>query len=320
MANDHYVAQTYLNNFSGPDGLLVPYYKKGQVIVGKRKSPKSVCYVPDGNTNTFFSDPRILEQFITPLEKNWNDNLRRLEAGQCDPDTRYEIAAYLSYLRIGTPTALKQSQGNLAGLVKSTAKVMAAQGLFYNDKFSKEFNEARISEIMNDDFEVKVNAEYAHARNISTLNNLSFAFCNSDWKVLFDRGGNILTGDNPFCLYDGGKPVVDPWAYIPLRPDMALLMRSNLDSSDMIRQGRAAELPHGTLEYGRVKAKFLYRFNECLVRHAEEKVFYNKEADWVTRLVKLNRDWNAIALVDSLPTGDGYVNITRHRVRKNKTG
>ena len=39
-SKDHYVSQTYLRLFIGPNGDLVPYYKNARVIVGKSKSPK----------------------------------------------------------------------------------------------------------------------------------------------------------------------------------------------------------------------------------------------------------------------------------------
>lgn len=316
MADDHYVAQTYLKNFAADNGSIVPYYKTGTVSVGKPKLPKSVCFKPDGNTNTYFSDPRILEEYLTPLENSWNDNLERLAQGAYDAKVKMEIASYLAFLRVCTPTAIRQSQDNLKGLLSSTAKVMAGQGLFHSDEFSREFNDRMVAMLMNDELTFTVQEEYAHAKNIEILNLLPITLCNADWKVLFTNGHNFLTSDNPFCLYYPGDNPMVAWCYVPLRPDMALLMRPKHEYSEIIRERRFDELPDGIIEYGRIKEKFLFLFNQNLVRHAEEKVFFREKADWVERMVKDNRDWQAVSQVDALPHPDGITNIVRHRVRK----
>ncbi len=97
---------------------------------------------------------------------------------------------------------------------------------------------------------------------------------------------------------------------------MALLIRNDPEHSELLKERRYDELPYGGIEYGRPYAKYIYQFNKNLVRHAEEKVLYNQKADWVERLVRENKDWRAEALVDTLPSGDGQITITRHRVRE----
>ncbi len=313
MADDHYVAQAYLKNFTADNGLLIPYYKRGQAIVGKAKSPKSVCYRPEGNTNSYFSDPRVLEDYLIPLENRWNENLEKLETGQCDPTCRVEIASYLAFLRTCTPTAIRQSVGNLKGILSSTAKVLASQGLLHSDKFSKEFNDFMVAKLMNDECEFQVQEEYAHARNIEILDRLPITLCNADWKVLLTKGNNFLTSDNPFCLYHPGKDPMVAWCYIPLRPDMALLLRPKIENAEIIREKKFENLSFGNIEYGRVRPKFQFLFNQDLVRHAEEKVFFPERADWVERIVRENKDWKAISQVDVLPCDDGLLNIVRHR-------
>jgi len=252
MANDHYVAQTYLKNFTDSEGMLIPYFKSGREAVGKPKSPKSVCYVPDGSSNSYFSDPRILEKFLTPLENNWNDNLE--------------------------------------GLVNSTAKFMASRGQFHNAKFSQEFKDEMVERVMNDEFSYTVNQEYAHAKNIAILDQLPITLCSSYWKILLANGDKFLTSDNPLCLYYPADNPMVGWWYAPLKPNMALLIRPDPEHSEIIKERRYDELPDGNVEYGKIKQKFIFTFNQNLVRHAEKKVFFNQKADWVSRLVKLNRN------------------------------
>jgi len=298
MADDHYVAQTYLKNFTNPNGMLIPYFKKGKIIVGKSKSPKSVCYVPEGSSNPHFNNPRILEEFLTPLENNWNENLVKLERGEITPQVKFEIASYLSVLRVNTPTAIRQSRTRL----ESYANLTASQELFHNDDFSQKLNDKK----------------YAHARNLFILDQLPITLCSSDWKVLFANGNNFLTSDNPLCLYYPNVNSTDGWFYAPLKPNIALLIWPDLKYSEIIKERRYDELPEGNIEYGKIKSKFIFKYNQNLVRHAEEKVFFNQEADWITRLVKLNRGWKAVAQVDTIPQPDGYLSIFRDVVKENQ--
>lgn len=76
--NDHYVSQTYLNAFTDQDGLLVPYYKNGRVIIGKPKSTKSVCHEKDGDANSYFNDPRIVDDYLRMFENEWAKHVQEL--------------------------------------------------------------------------------------------------------------------------------------------------------------------------------------------------------------------------------------------------
>lgn len=316
MADDHYVAQAYLRNFSNSDGLLIPYYKKGEVVVGKPKSPRSVCYQPEGNTNTYFPDKRILEDYLTPLENRWNDNLVKLEMGQCDPVCRMEISSYLAFLRTCTPTAIRQSVYAIKGFIQSTTKVLAMNGRFYNENFSPEFNDEMIEGLLSDRFQIEVDKEYAHARNMGTLSKLPIALWSADWKVLITNQNSFLTSDNPYCLYyPKNNPMVN-WGYVPLKPNMALLLRPRIDILNDIKKENTENIGVGGLEYGKVRPKYEFLFNENLVRHAEEKVFFPEKADWVERLVRKNREWKTVAKIDALFHSDGIANITRQRLSK----
>jgi len=75
---DHYVSQTYLKSFVNDSGLLVPYYKHGEVIIGKAKSPKSVCKEEDGDLNSYFVNPRIIDDYLKLFENSWAKHLDAL--------------------------------------------------------------------------------------------------------------------------------------------------------------------------------------------------------------------------------------------------
>ena len=97
--DDHYVSQTYLSGFTNSAGYLIPYYKSGQVVLGKPKLPKSVCYEIDGDSNEYFDDPRILDRYLPQFENSWNLNVQRLREHVLDDITKYQIAGYIAFLR-----------------------------------------------------------------------------------------------------------------------------------------------------------------------------------------------------------------------------
>lgn len=110
MPKDHYVSQTYLRAFTNEDSLLVPYYKTGYDLIGKPKSTVSVCHEKDGDTNSYFSDPRIVDEYLRLFENNWANHIDALANMKGDKDTKYGIAGYISFLRTCNPTAKRMGQ------------------------------------------------------------------------------------------------------------------------------------------------------------------------------------------------------------------
>jgi hypothetical protein len=72
-----YVAQTYLRSFTDGKGFLTPYFKNGHVIIGKKKTPRQVCYETDGDSNQYFDNPRILDEYLPHIENPWADNVAK---------------------------------------------------------------------------------------------------------------------------------------------------------------------------------------------------------------------------------------------------
>lgn len=108
--SDHFVSQTYLSHFVGKTGQLTPYYKDGYVVVGKPKWPKSICYELDGDLNTYFDDPRVLDTYLRPIETAWASNVASLRARTLIARERFEVALYIAYLRTCNPVAKRLGQ------------------------------------------------------------------------------------------------------------------------------------------------------------------------------------------------------------------
>lgn len=312
MPKDHYVSQTYLRNFTNKEGLLIPYYKGKRVVVGKAASPASVCYRDNGNTNTYFSDERVVEGYIDQLEKNWNSNLDKLFRGDVDSTCRSEISAYLAYLRTNTPTAIRQSQERLAGLTGDFAKYLASTGKLTSDEFSEEVNKEGIDAILNGKFKIEVEPEYAHAKNIGILNSLPMAFFAADWFVLKNPWSDFLTSDNPLCINYLKNNPNKPYFFVPLTPKNGLVIIP--DKNFRVNGEKDQEVYSGRLQYRVAKFHYRRRLNKNLVRHAEERCFFSQRLDWIEKLVLRNCSWRVVTEVSKLPTENGYINILRDRL------
>ena len=97
---DHYVSQTYLKHFTNSDGNIVPYYKNERVVTGKPKRPKSICFETEGDTNKYFENSRLLDDFLPAFENRWNHNIAELENGDLPANAKYELSGYIAFLRI----------------------------------------------------------------------------------------------------------------------------------------------------------------------------------------------------------------------------
>lgn len=315
MSKDHYIAQTYLNNFVNSDNKLIPYYKNKKVIMGKSCSAKSVCFKYDGNTNDHFSDERVLEKYIDEHERNWNSNIDKLIAGNVDLDIKHSISTYLAFLRTCTPTAIKNRRYSEATFIQNTAKFMAERNMLPNEGLTPEVENRMNSMILNDEIEVTVDEKYAQAKNMETMEFAAINWCYAEWVVLFEKKGSYLTSDNPLCVYHPYNNLNVTWFYVPLKPDTALLIKPRSETKRLIRESRYNDIEVINTKYGNIKFDWKRRFNRNLVRHASEKVFSNIKAKWIERLVERNQHWQHESVIDVIPTGENEtINIVSDRL------
>ena len=199
---DHYVSQTYLRLFVGPNGDLVPYYKNAHVIVGKPKRPKSICFETEGDTNKYFENPRVLDKFLPAFENPWEENIVKLERGFLDAKTKYELAGYIAFLRACTPTDKRIGQQTIAGEIEPVAHKVQLSTLDKSDYLSDEQKLTLRKAIQNKEIEIKIDREFAHAQGMRVLEGMINRYYCSHWLVLINKTSiPFITSDNPAILY-----------------------------------------------------------------------------------------------------------------------
>ena len=106
MALDHYVSQVHLRKFYSNDKNGLITFDK---ITGKSavRTAKRVCRIDEGNTNEYLSQPRIIEEFLKPIENGYTDAAAALERGRISHDVIYNIAGFAAYIISCSPAAMR---------------------------------------------------------------------------------------------------------------------------------------------------------------------------------------------------------------------
>ena len=103
MADDHFVAQTYLRHFVGPSGMLRAYRKSNGCSFPCR--PRDICHEPNGDViPDFLNDPHYLAKYRGTFEPGWNSAVAALKARSPDFATKFYIAGYWAQLMVCTPS------------------------------------------------------------------------------------------------------------------------------------------------------------------------------------------------------------------------
>ena len=310
---DHYVSQTYLRHFASSNGDLVPYYKNAQVVAGKAKVPKSICFETEGDTNKYFQNPRILDEFLPAFENTWNSNIARLENQELDEKAKFEIAGYIAFLRACTPTAKRLNQQGIAGILKPVSYEVMLSTLEKGDYLKEEEKSCLYEAIQKGELNLKIDREFAHAQGMQAMVSILCTFYCSDWLVLFNKTDiPFITSDNPaiFFYQDMQQQIAN--TYVPLKPTLALLITPNIDKRranfEDVKKHRGSK--DG---YGVIKPPYVKIFNEAIVKSAEKIVLHQKKEEWLEKLVRKYSKWGVETIATHIPIGEGTLTAIRQQ-------
>jgi hypothetical protein len=107
MALDQYVSQVHLRNFYSPAlGERMYAVRKSD---GKAFTPnaESVCRIEAGSTNAYLTHDRLIEELLAGIEPKYNAAVKKLGAGNIDPECIYAVAAFAAYLITCSPAAMR---------------------------------------------------------------------------------------------------------------------------------------------------------------------------------------------------------------------
>jgi hypothetical protein len=282
MANDHFVARTYLRRWCDRD--------KGQPIQAYRKPsgatftcwPEAVCAESGGDLNPkYFNDPAVLGQFRSIFEPRWNSALEAIEKGKPTIDTKFVIAGYWANLLTATPAWRKIGQELYEREVHSILPMIEKQL-------------PRPDSLKGVKLTVEVDEDYIKAVATKNLISTALGLYHQAWTVLTnDTAHEFLTSDNPSAIFPPpvpGGPVV---RILPLSPHLCIttiMERSPIYKKDF-EEADLKVPPKAWITYKRAVPNGVKLANRLTVVNAERFVFSRVANSSIAALVKKYGDY-----------------------------
>lgn len=315
---DHYVSQTYLTGFTDAQGYLIPYYKSEHTVVRNPAVPKSVCYEIDGDSNKYFDDPRILDSYLPQFENYWADNIQTLRRLRIDDICKYQIAGYVAFLRACTPTAKRIGQANLKAIVEPETQESAKQFFKQHPPEDEETRTIIGKFIEQKKLKVEMDRQYPHALSISSLLQSTARHFYGNWLIMVNKGSiPFITSDNPAVAYYHGRNHSQAHMYVPVAPDIALLIKAEVDYKP-IQLPNQRGISMGLEQFAEPKPEYVDKFNELIIKAAETCVYSGSRETWIEEKVRELRNWRLEAVIDEIPVPGGTVIVSRQLVREKR--
>lgn len=270
MPKDHYVAETYLKHFVGPDKMLHAYRKSDGKYFPCH--PKDICRELDGDIiKDFLSDPTLLGQYRKMFESEWNPAVADLQTGRPSQTTKMAIAGYWGNLLVCTPARLRVD-------VKSHDYAVM-QHLRATDALKTQAGrpDAKLKEMLQafDSGMYRLDTEPGamRAMRVRHVMRLAWTLYNSNWIIIKNNSGTgFLTSDNPVSFDDpgiwrGGKPSLP--RYLPISPNLCL----HWDTKERPQTDPDfSQPPKGAVRHATIETRGVRRINRAIAQCAEDLV------------------------------------------------
>lgn len=307
--DDHYVAQTYLESFVDFDGFIVPYYKGMRIVIGNRKSPKAVCFEVDGDTNQYFNNPRILEEYLPLFENPWKQNVETLRDHYIDGMVKYEISGYVSFLRTCTPTAKRLGQERIQAAIQPKVQSVAEQQFKLHPPRDEETRQIIKMLVEQKHITTEIDRAFPRAISISLLLNLTSCFLNGRWLIMINKSEcPFITSDNPAVIYYHKNSDRIGQVYVPLAPDIAILISPDSADESIDENSINSSICKNDC-FAVPKVEYVEKFNELIIKSAEKRVLHSSIDAWLEQKVYNYSNWHVEIKVDEIQTESGVCSI-----------
>jgi hypothetical protein len=311
MANDHFVARTYLKRWCNRD--------KNQPMHAYRKPsgvpfpcwPESVCAEAGGDLNPkYFKDPTVLGQFRAIFEPRWDAALEAIEKRKPTIDDKFVVAGYWANLLTATPAWRKIGQQLYEREVHTILPMI-------------EKHLPRPASLKGVNLTVEVDEDYIKAVVTKQLLMGALQLYHQPWTILTnDTAHEFLTSDNPCAVFPPPAPGGPVTRILPLSPRLCIstIMEHNPAYKKVLTAADLAAPPKAWVTYKPVVPNGVKLANRLTVNNAERFVFSRLASDGITALVKKYGDYSAQVehSVAPTPEGDGLVTEARLFVGKKR--
>jgi hypothetical protein len=315
MAEDHYVAQTYLKHWSDPQTNKIRGYKKAS-DENFPCSPKDVCSEWNWDINPLLEDnPALLADFRKMFEPYWNPTIGRIRSGLLSSHDKFALAGYWAQLTTCTPTWLAQAvevyERKLLDFIPVAVEHVARQRPQDREYIERAVAEGRITPDVKD----------GHVKAILTqqLTSTIILLYQMDWVVLMNATSvPFITSDNPSSVFPRRTLNAPLVRFLPLAPNLALLgaldrkvRREELSLPDLSKP------PPGTLRRWIIdRRKGVARLNRVTIMNADRLIFAPTESRAVRRLVRNHRRFGIAADHVQFQMGGNRLSVSTLVVRQ----
>lgn len=304
MALDHYVSQVHLRKFyaEATDFRKMFAYRKSdgaQFMCGS----EDVCRIEQGSTNSFLTEPRILEDFLMRVEPHYNGACDAMLANKFGIDGVLVIAGFASFVIGASPTAMRIGARSLELLAHTEIELLDRASRL--DRAPPELGGKTATELIQDGLiMVEADHKYPQAMGISEIENMTKSFATFHWEILLNSQSGqfpFLTSDYPAAIEGLGRQIPAN-RFIPLQPNLAVRILPQIRP-----KGYHDKVENFRYKVRSVSPHEVRKVNLAVARCAENLVFAPARASWVERLVKKNARFRIELEHTRVPKGTGYM-------------
>lgn len=311
MPLDHYVSQVHLRKFNSPSLDDHMFAVRKSDLKSFHCNSKSVCRIEDGSCNAYLRKDRLIEEFLLYVEPKYNQSLAKLYDNTFDQECILSLAGFAAYVMACSPGGMRIFSDPLKASLEATAIILDRRGVL--PPAPSMLGGKSITELLRDGtISFKVDPKFPQALGITSIVSWVSVFGNSRWEILRNDEPDtpFFTSDFPVGLERGPDPRVLN-RIVPLSPNLAIRICPDIQLS-----GKKPDLSFARF---RAKQRSLARreimdINRCIVRCAEDIVFYRDNSDWVIPFVAKNRQYRVEGVTQRIPHGRGFLNVSTQRI------
>jgi uncharacterized protein YneF (UPF0154 family) len=271
MAQDHYIARTYLKHWTDTHSRKLLYAYRKSDLKEFRCKPADVCREWNGDLNEkyFKKNPPILGQLRKIFEKDWNKAIEQLTKKSVSPDDKFILAGYWAHLITCTPSWRATGVQMLEEQIKQLMHFMAKRKLR-----NVPFDASLISSLLNDGrVKTVADPDFIKAMVTKQLLHIAWVLYNQPWTVLENETDvPFVTSDNPCSIFPDAPLGQPTTRFLPVTPSLALF--TSLDERNLPAKEINLKLPPSGSVSGKAITKANAKsLNRITVMNAEQLVF-----------------------------------------------
>lgn len=282
MALDHYIPQVYLRQFNtinGVDGFTGIKKSNGEIFPTKSKD---VCRIESFNTNEYFDEPRLIEDFLKTIEPKVNDSINKINNQNIDYECIYAISGLIAYINSCSPGAIRLSNKLTQKTTEHYLRIGDQLGKF--PSFHTDTEDLNIGDLIDEkELTVSVDNKYCHAIGVSNILQTLFTFGNFKWEILQNNSTMpYITSDYPIAIEQTFDPTIVNKIF-PLTPKIAIkIYPERIYNAD----DKKVKFDYFGVSYKKVDFKIVDSINREIIKSAESLIFAMKIDKSILNYVK----------------------------------